>query len=218
MQLQLVRPSYCTSIDSGPNHWAHFGKTKGGLEPAEPYASYAPGLSYRGLKLICKGLLKQSRPNHIRPPLFVQRCQGDPLIYPVQCFEAYVTRTREFRSLNNCGLLEPNQLFLGIFCPHAPIKACSIARWVKTTLANAGIDVTRYSAHSIRGASTSKALESGATLSEVVQQAGWSKATAFHNFYFRSSQVRSLSFTHAVLSSAHTSNLHADIEPEHSEV
>ena len=31
-----------TSIDSGPIHWAHFGKTKGGLEPAEPYASYAP--------------------------------------------------------------------------------------------------------------------------------------------------------------------------------
>ena len=31
------------SIDSGPTHWAHHGKTKGGgLEPAEPYASYAP--------------------------------------------------------------------------------------------------------------------------------------------------------------------------------
>ena len=45
MQLQLVRPSYCTSIGSGPNHWAHFGKTKGGglSLAAKPYASYAPG-------------------------------------------------------------------------------------------------------------------------------------------------------------------------------
>ena len=40
MQLQLVRPSYCTSIDSGPTHWED--KGGGGLKPAEPYASYAP--------------------------------------------------------------------------------------------------------------------------------------------------------------------------------
>jgi hypothetical protein len=148
----------------------------------------------------------------------VQRYERDSLICPVQCFEAYVARTREFRSLDNCGLFEPSQLFLGVSCPHAPIKACSIARWVKTALANAGIDITKYSAHSVRGASTLKALESGATLSEVLQQADWSKATTFHNFYFRPSQVRSLGFTYAVLSSAHTSNLHAVIEPEHSEV
>ena len=43
MQLQLVRPSYCISIDSGPTHW----EDKGGLEPAEPYASYAP-VNYDG--------------------------------------------------------------------------------------------------------------------------------------------------------------------------
>ena len=85
---------------------------------------------------------------------------------------------REFKSLNNCGLLEPSQVFLMPQLKHV----ASIARWVKTTLANAGIDVTRYLAHLIRGASTSKALESGATLSEVLQQADWSKATKFHNF------------------------------------
>ena len=89
---------------------------------------------------------------------------------------------REFRY---CGLFEPSHLFLGVSRPRAP---CSIARWVKTTLANAGIDITKYSAHSIRGASTSKALESEATLSEVLQQADWSKATTFHNFYFRPSK------------------------------
>ena len=154
----------------------------------------------------------------------MERYQRDPLIFPVKCFEAYayayayVTRMREFRSLSNCGLLEPSQLFLGISCPHAPIQACSIVRRVKNTLANVGIDITKYLAHSIRGASTSKALESEAMLSEVLQQADWSKATTFHNFYFRPSQVRSLGFTHAVLSLAHMSNLYADIELEHSKV
>ena len=33
------------SIDNGPNP-AHFGWDKGGLEPAEPYASYAPAHFY----------------------------------------------------------------------------------------------------------------------------------------------------------------------------
>ena len=148
----------------------------------------------------------------------MQRYGKEPLICPVLYFEAYVSSTREFRSLDNCRLFVPDQLFLGISLPRTPVKACSIARWVKTTLSSAGINIVKYSAHLIRGASTSKALESGATLSDVLQQADWSKATTFHNFYFKPSQVRSLSFTQAVLLSAHMSKLHADIEQEHSEV
>ena len=142
----------------------------------------------------------------------------DSFICPAECFESYTLRTKEFRSRDGQGLLVPGQLFLDISRPHAPVKACSIARWVKSTLSSAGIDTTTFSAHSTRGVATSKALETGATLTEVLQQADWSTARTFQGFYFRPSQVRSLRFTQAVLSSAPTLKLHADIELEHSEV
>ena len=108
------------------------------------------------LKLICKGL--SNCQDLITFVLFVQSYEKQPLICPVQYFEAYVCRTREFRSLDNFRLFVPGQLFLGISRPHAPVKACSIAHWVKITLASAGIDIAKYSAHSVRGASTSQRL------------------------------------------------------------
>ena len=169
-----------------------------------------------GIKFVLNGLSKQSRPNHTRPPILVQKYIEDPLICPIECFNTYVSRTNQFRSVDGQGLFVPAQLFLGISKPHAPIKACSIARWIKCTLSSAGIDTKKFSAHSTRGATTSKAVEGGATLTEVLQQADWSTARTFHGFYFRPSQVSS--FSSAVLSSARTSKLHADIEPEHSEV
>ena len=97
-------------------------------------------------------------------------------VCPVLCFETYVSKTREFRSKGDNNLFVLGQLFLGISHPHSPVKACIIARWVKTTPTNAGVDTTTFSVHFIRCASTSKALEGGATLSEVLQQADWSRA------------------------------------------
>ena len=44
----------------------------------------------------------------------------------------------------------------------------SIACWVKSTLSNTGIDTTEFSAHSIRGVSTPKAIDAGVTLSDVI--------------------------------------------------
>ena len=171
-----------------------------------------------GAKLVLDGLSKQSRPGCLRPPPFLQRYLEDDLLCPVECLNSYCSTTNQFRSVDSKGLLVPSQLFLGISKPHAPIKACSIARWVKNSLSSAGIDTTRFLAHSTRGAAASKSLESGATLSKVLQQADWSTARTFHQFYFRPSQVRALSFTSAVLLSASTSKLHADIKPKHSEV
>ena len=91
-----------------------------------------------GVKFVLNGLSKQSRPNHIRPPLLVQKYKEDSLICPVECFMTYVSRTDKFRSGDSQGLVVPAQLFLGISRPHA--RACSIARWIKCTLSSAGID------------------------------------------------------------------------------
>ena len=165
-----------------------------------------------GLKFTLSGL---SRLNHMRPPLLIQKYDKDFLICPVKCFNTYVAKTNLFRSTDDQGLFSPA---LGISQPHAPMKACSITCWIKSTLSSAGIDTNTFSAHSTRGATTSKALKGGATLTWVLQQADWSSARTFRGFYFRPSNLSSFNFSLAVLSSAHMSKLHADIEPEHSEV
>ena len=67
-----------------------------------------------GLKFVLNGLSKQSRPNHVHPPLLVHKYTEDPLICPVECFTAYVSRTDQFQSVDSQGLLVPAQLFLGI--------------------------------------------------------------------------------------------------------
>ena len=44
----------------------------------------------------------------------------------------------------------------------------------------AGIDTDKYKAHSIRGASTSKANKGGLSAAQIMQRANWSKARTFY--------------------------------------
>ena len=130
----------------------------------------------------------------------------------MECVKAYAARTKEARRKVSSGL-EPSQLFLGITKPYKPVQSCTIARWVKTTLGRAGIG-PGFTSHSTRSAATSKAIESGATLSEVLNQADWSSASTFRKYYHRHSGGEHLAFSNAVLASTSGANLQIDIEPE----
>ena len=54
---------------------------------------------------------------------------------------------------------------------------------MKKTLGDAGIDITQYSSHSTRSASTSKAKAIGVTLKDICKAAGWSNARTFAKHY-----------------------------------
>ena len=51
----------------------------------------------------------------------------------------------------------------------------------------AGIDVSIFSGHSVRGASTSAAAGSGVTMTDIMQAADWSSESVFRRFYYRPS-------------------------------
>ena len=102
--------------------------------------------------------------------------------------------------------LQPDQLFIGITKPHAPVQACTIAHWVKTVLKDAGINTSVFTAHSTRSASTSVAMSGGASLQEILSQADWSSSSTFHKHYFRPQPFSA--FSSAILKKA--SNLHVD--------
>ena len=141
------------------------------------------------------GLSKQSRPGHTRSAIEIASFQEDPSICPVGCLKVYLEKTH--------GLCRGSkQLFIGLVKPHKAVKACTISRWIKSTLSSAGIDTNIFTAHSTRGAASSSALAYGASLYEVLQQADWSSARIFRRHYFRPRPFSN--FSSAVLAS----NLH----------
>ena len=69
--------------------------------------------------------------------------------------------------------------------PHGRASSAAIARWIKTILSKADIDTSIFRAHSIRGASTSAAVEAGISIPEILEAADWSNQSTFERFYFR---------------------------------
>ena len=83
-----------------------------------------------GVRCTLSGLSKQSRPQHSKPAIEVAH-YPDNLVCPVVCLKQYIEVTKKFRVYASTGP-QPDQLFIGISKPHAPVQACTIARWVKT--------------------------------------------------------------------------------------
>ena len=91
----------------------------------------------------------------------------------------YLQRTQGLR-LENC-----NQLFIGLHKPHGPVSSSTIhvARWVNDVMSSAGLDMTTFTPHSIRAASTSAAAKSGVPMDIILATAGWSRENTFRKYY-----------------------------------
>ena len=101
------------------------------------------------------------------------------------------------------------------------MTSSTIARWLKTCLSDAGIDTSIFKAHSVRGASSSKAAATGITTADILQAADWSSEGTFQKFYHHPIQEKLMdksAFGRAILLSAGMSNLHVDMETEPSEM
>lgn len=66
---------------------------------------------------------------------------------------------------------------------HNPLSNSTIGKWVKAVLANAGIDITKFSGNSVRPAATSYGTKTGLTLQEILEAGGWSNAQTFATYY-----------------------------------
>ena len=86
---------------------------------------------------------------------------------PVETLKVYERFTAALRPKDT------NKLFVAIKKPHQPVTSCTIARWLKETLRLAGINVSIFSGHSVRGASTSAAAGGGVTMNDILQAADY---------------------------------------------
>ena len=121
-------------------------------------------------------LLKQSRPGNAGKILDLQAYPADRRLCVLTYLKQYIAATQELRA-------DEKYLLISYKRPHKRISTQTVSRWIKSTLAAAGIDVNVYKAHSTRAAATSAAHKSDVPVAEVLEAAGWAKELTFRKYY-----------------------------------
>uniref|UniRef100_T1J8R6 Tyr recombinase domain-containing protein n=1 Tax=Strigamia maritima TaxID=126957 RepID=T1J8R6_STRMM len=122
----------------------------------------------------------------------------DPRLCPVTLIKFYLHYTKHYRQGSQ-------NLFLGASKPFKPVSSTTIARWIKSTLSDAGVNTAVFSAHSTRAAATSFAFKKGIHLSHILLAADWSSARIFKHFYNKPIAQSNKEFSNTVLGA--TNNL-----------
>ena len=129
------------------------------------YAQFQPGKQYRTINSFRSASSMEA---------FYPGFSEEPKLCPVRALKCYEGRSKDLRKKE--GRINP--LFIATRKPHRPVKACTIGRWLKVVMSQAGIDTKQLTAHSTRGAATSKAKSSGASMADI-------SGSTFARFYHR---------------------------------
>ncbi|XP_045023289.1 uncharacterized protein LOC116935744 isoform X2 [Daphnia magna] len=100
------------------------------------------------------------------------------LACPVETLKQYISVSEQFRVRAKARLL-----LLGLRPPRSSVSGSTVARWIKSILAEAGVDTTIYSAHSTRGASASNAANRGVPTDAILSAGCWKSESTFTRFY-----------------------------------
>ena len=120
--------------------------------------------------------LKQTRPGFHLKPVFVRSFPQEPKLCPLRALQAYIARTSELRK-------GEAKLLLSYIRPHRAVSSKTVSRWLKSMLAQCGIDVSLFQGHSVRHAGTSTAKRSGVPIANILQMAGWTSEETFSVHY-----------------------------------
>lgn len=133
-----------------------------------------------GVKILISEMIKTSAANQEQPVLFLPYFVENPSICPARTLKDYLSVTAKLRPEGTDNLL------LTLRKPFKKASSQTISRWIKQTLAESGLDVTVFSAHSTRHASTSAAASAGVCIDSIRKTAGWSNSSlTFAKFYNR---------------------------------
>ncbi|KAI8435449.1 hypothetical protein MSG28_003752 [Choristoneura fumiferana] len=115
-----------------------------------------------------------------QPILFLPYFREKPNICPATVLRDYIALTRDIRPENALNLL------LTVKRPFKCATAQTIGRWIKQVMAESGVDVTAFGAHSTRHAATSAAAAAGVSVDTIRKTASWTNnSQAFAKFYHR---------------------------------
>ena len=138
--------------------------------------------------------LKQTKPGRHLEPTELLSFPEDKELCVVQHLRECIHRIDPLRKGHS-------QLLLSYVKPFKQVARDTVSKWVKQVLQSAGIDITKYSAHSCRAASTSNVEVKGLNIAEIMKSAGWSTASTFAKFYDKPVSNTSASFGSVLLPS-----------------
>ena len=122
--------------------------------------------------------VKQSRVGtHLKPAEFLAYPEDEKLCV-IKHLQEYIKKTQVVRG--DCS-----QLLLSHVKPHGLASKDTISRWCKNVLKFAGIDVSKFTAHSTRSASTSFLTERNVNIKDIMTSAGWSNEMTFQRYYHK---------------------------------
>lgn len=107
---------------------------------------------------------------------------------PVDCLGFYIYITSPLRNPRNMS-----SLLISLIEPHLPVSPSTVAHWIKRLLKDAGVNTAVFSAHSTRGADSSKASDCGVPIKDILSAGSWSSESTFGRFYRRQSSLNLVS-------------------------
>lgn len=142
------------------------------------------------VKIRIGDLLKQTSSKTHLPEIFIEAFKPNPSICVVTALNHYISKTASIRT--------DSRLFIITQKPYSGASKDTIAKWIKLGLKLAGIDLTLFTPHSTRSASTS-ALVNKVPLDTIIKTAGWARECTFRKFY-RKPVTNDSTFSNALLS------------------
>ncbi len=129
-------------------------------------------------------IMKTSTPYRHMEPLEFLAFPHEQKLCIVHCLKEYVARITPIRGddLGENGCSE-KPLIVSYVQPFRPVKKVTIARYVKNFIGDAGIDITVFTSHSTRAASTSLGNNLGMSFKDIAKAAGWRQESTFQRFY-----------------------------------
>ena len=140
------------------------------------------------------GTVKNVQGGEKPKPVEFHRHVEDTTLCPMSCIDRYISLTEPWRTQGN-----PSAFFLCHKSPHRPASKSTLARWIKDVLLLVDVDTKIFRAHSLRSASTSKALLKGLSVKEVVDHGRWSLESTWQRFYHKKVDSASKRYQDSIL-------------------
>ncbi|CAD6227212.1 GSCOCG00006019001-RA-CDS [Cotesia congregata] len=139
--------------------------------------------------------IKTSKKGKVQPVLKIPFFREKPELCIANTLNRYLEVTKDKRNGND-------SLFISYQSAFKEVKSETISRWIRSALVDLGVD-KKFTAHSTRHASTSKAFEKGVSIEEIKKVAGWSEhSQTFAKFYQQPIKLRIDSFASTVLNAS----------------
>lgn len=120
-------------------------------------------------------ILKTTRPGNSLPNIVLKQ-YDKPELCVIRTLKRYIVSTKKLR--------KSNYLFVS-YKTYCKVTTSTLARWLRIVLTMSGVDVSKFKAHSFRGASTTAALSAGCSLKDILSTANWASAETFKKFYHK---------------------------------